>query len=37
VPQLPVEGAISTLEVEISELDNIGFDETLLGNECKSK
>jgi hypothetical protein len=31
----PVEGAISTLEAEISELDNMGFDETLLGDEDK--
>jgi hypothetical protein len=29
----PVEGAFSTLEAEISELDNMGFDETLLGND----
>jgi hypothetical protein len=27
------EGAYSTLEAEISELDNMGFDETLLGND----
>jgi hypothetical protein len=30
----PEKGVISTLEAEISELDIMGFDETLLLDEC---
>jgi hypothetical protein len=31
--EMEVEGSISTLALEISELDKIGFDENLLLNE----
>jgi hypothetical protein len=33
--ETPVEGSISTLALEISELDKIGFDENLLVDESE--